>query len=441
MSALYKRLFAAAAVLGFAALFLGVGAAPSPAQDSKAPDLSDLRDAVKAAAKRGDNVDEIARGLDALEKALEKGFTPPAAGRPVAAPPELAALRDALEAAARKGENVEAIRKELELVEKAVTGQTFTRPKPEPPADPPVRPNPAPNPFGRPDAFPFPNVRPGVLDPADMQKAQDLMRRALELKLKDPNDAEAQKLLQEANELMMKALRNGGLGGNLVLPDLNFPDGDFGARPNRGRLGIQMERITPILAEQLGIDAGRGIVVAAVVPGSVAEKVGFKPNDIVVEFAGKPVSDQPDDMIKLVTSVKAGEKVDALIVRKGKKVEIKGIVLPEVGGRPVPRRPDVENNGRAPEDGRRVPDEGRRNSATFSVVNGVITIKATQNGVSYHITGTKGDPDPVINKIVITDGDKKPVEVTAVKDVPEEYRPMVERLVKGAGSGRVTVRD
>src|SRR5690606_27867339 len=56
---------------------------------------------------------------------------------------------------------------------------------------------------------------------------------------------------------------------------------------------------------------------------------GFKPNDIVLTFAGKPVTDTPADFTQQVNAVKPGEKVDAVVVRKGKKVELKGIELPE----------------------------------------------------------------------------------------------------------------
>src|SRR4051812_23501503 len=147
-----KWLLPAAVGFGLTALFLGVPLVT--AQDQKAPDLTDLRDAIKAASKRGDNVDEVARAVDALEKALAKGLT----AQNGVAPPELAAVRNAVEAAARKGENVEQIRKELEAVEKAVTGRTFTRPKPPPPQPEPFN-RPAPRPQPQPDFFlpEFPN--------------------------------------------------------------------------------------------------------------------------------------------------------------------------------------------------------------------------------------------------------------------------------------------
>src|SRR5262245_8692738 len=121
------KLLAAIAVFGFAASFLALGVRLSTADEPKA-DLSDLRDAVKAASKRGENVDEVAKALDALEKALAAGWKPESGRKEP--PAELTALRNAVEAAARKGENVDEIRKQLDAVEKKLLGRTLEAPKP-----------------------------------------------------------------------------------------------------------------------------------------------------------------------------------------------------------------------------------------------------------------------------------------------------------------------
>ena len=90
--------------------------------DAPKADLSDLKDAVRAADKRGANVEPVKAALAALEKALAKGATE-------AAPPELAALRDAVEVAFKKGESLEAVSDALGAVERALTGKAFERPK------------------------------------------------------------------------------------------------------------------------------------------------------------------------------------------------------------------------------------------------------------------------------------------------------------------------
>lgn len=112
-----------------AAAFAALLAAPAVADEPKSVDLSDLRDAVKAAAKRGANVGEVTKALDAVEKMLAKDWKAPKAD---AAPPaELTALRDAVEAVAKRGENVDAIRTELDAVEKASIGRVIVAQKPE----------------------------------------------------------------------------------------------------------------------------------------------------------------------------------------------------------------------------------------------------------------------------------------------------------------------
>src|SRR4051812_37347555 len=106
--------------------------------EAKGVDLTALRDAVEAAARKGENVDEISKALEALAKTNPQ----PGASRVA---PELQALRDAVESAAKKGENVEAIVTELAKVETAVAGRVLKpqpRPQPRPQPEPPANPNP-----------------------------------------------------------------------------------------------------------------------------------------------------------------------------------------------------------------------------------------------------------------------------------------------------------
>lgn len=466
-----NRLFAAIIILSSAGLFTGVGIALSNADEPKVPDLSDLRDAVNAASKKGDNVAEIRKALDALEKTLAKGWTAPASGKTIEPPAELVALRDAVEAAARKGEKVEAIRKELDTVEKALTGKVQAKPKPlthiEPiqPEDPlqqPFGPNPNILPFQlpfQPPAIPQPFFPGAGIDPDAIQKAQDLTKRAAEMLLKNPEDPEALKMMQQAQEMMLKAMI-AGRGGIARGVDPGMLGGPFGRVPERFRLGVRLERVSELAADQLGLEVARGVGIIGVVEGSAAEKAGFKKNDIVLEFAGKPVTDNPDDFTRQVSDVKAGEKVNAVVMRKGKKVEIKGIELPDVprainrngpfeGMPPLPDlrpaapmlplpplgpvpNPNPRGKGAGDANNERIQTG---NSVAYSVINGQLTIKAFQDGVIYIITGQRDGAETDVSKIVIRDGDKK-IEAEKVDKVPEQYRPVVERLLKG-GQGQV----
>jgi hypothetical protein len=256
----------------------------------------------------------------------------------------LQALRNAVDAAARKGENVEVITKELVAVEMAVAGKSLAKPRPEPRPQP--QPGfPQPVPFPEFPAFPNPGIGGGVggIDVEMFNKAMELRRKAAELMLKNPRDPdvikEVEKLQAEAAEMLLKAARNGiggaggvgGFGGMPVMP--LFPDA--GRIPDRARLGIRMERVPAVAVEQLGLEPNTGIAVSMVVAGSPAEKAGLKVHDIILEFAGKPVSDNAEDFARRVSDVKVGEKVDLVVLRKGKKVEVKGVELPEPPKRPA----------------------------------------------------------------------------------------------------------
>jgi hypothetical protein len=457
------RSLAAGVVLGFAALSVGLGVRFSTADEPKAPDLTELRDAVKAASKRGDNVDEVEKALAALEKSVAKGFTPPAAGATAPVPPELSALRDAVEAAGRKGENVADIRKQLEAVEKAMTGKVLTPPKPlPPPADLPPRARPGLDVLPQP--FPFPDVAPfggGNVNPADIQKAQEKMLGAMQRLMRNANDPEARKALEEARDTMLKALAGGGFAlpnpNDLLLPDLNLGNPGFGRVPERFRLGIRLEKLSPLVVDQLGLDAGRGVAISSVVEGSPAEKAGLKPHDIVLEFAGKAVGENTEDLVRQVNDVKAGDKVDIVVLRKGKKVELKGVEIPapQAPARPAPGRlpefkpllpelkplpaPKIDRDAPL---GRLAPPGRLGGNMSVTNSNGNFTIKAEQNGVKYTLRGTTENGTPKLGEAVI-DVNGQETKADSLEKVPEEYRPTVEKLLKSVGGTprKARVRD
>jgi hypothetical protein len=361
------------------------------AKGEKAVDLSALREAVVTAGKRGENVDEVRAALDALEKAAPKAQ----AGR---VPPELQALRDAVDAATRKGENVEAIAKELAAVETAIAGRSLARPKPVPRPEP--QPEPRPEFPGR-GAFPnvpFPLVpNPGLAGGIDIElfnKAMELRVKAIEGMAQNLRDPEArremEKLLAEANEMLQKAAGGGGLPV--------FPGGGFGDFTRRGRLGITLERVSDLAAEQLGL-VNAGVAVVAVNPGSAADKFGLKVHDIVVEFAGKPVTDVPDDFVRRVNEVKPGVKVDLVVLRKGKKVDVKGVELADPSGR-INERP--------------VPRPNPRPHLTPPA--GFDRVGVTVNGDGFTATAAKGDTKFVVTGTFDAAGKPTPTKVVIDRD-------------------------
>src|SRR5207245_9064761 len=62
----------------------------------------------------------------------------------------------------------------------------------------------------------------------------------------------------------------------------------------RGYLGVLIQKVTPDIAESLGMDKGYGALVANVSKDGPADKAGVKVGDVIVEFDGKEVKDSGD---------------------------------------------------------------------------------------------------------------------------------------------------
>jgi serine protease Do len=90
-------------------------------------------------------------------------------------------------------------------------------------------------------------------------------------------------------------------------------------RVTRGWLGVMIQKVTPDIAESLGLEEAKGALVADVVKDGPAEAAGLKQGDVIVEFAGKPVNESAD-LPLLVARMAVGTTVSLKAIRE-KKVE------------------------------------------------------------------------------------------------------------------------
>ena len=128
-----------------------------------------------------------------------------------------------------------------------------------------------------------------------------------------------------------------------------------GGSVTRGWIGVEIQEITPELAESFklpkaqggngapggsgGQGAARGAIIAGVMRGGPADKAGIKPGDVLLEIQGKVVSDSPG-MLNLIAQLKPGGTATLKLLRAGKNVEVAVLI----GKRPKPqRRPGTEN--------------------------------------------------------------------------------------------------
>jgi Do/DeqQ family serine protease len=101
----------------------------------------------------------------------------------------------------------------------------------------------------------------------------------------------------------------------------------------RGWVGVEIQEVTPELAEAFRLPSTSGALIAGIMRGSPADKAGVKPGDLLVAIDGKPVKDA-QAMLGLIANLAPGQRAQFALRREGKAVE-----LPiTIGKRPQPSR-------------------------------------------------------------------------------------------------------
>jgi serine protease Do len=86
-------------------------------------------------------------------------------------------------------------------------------------------------------------------------------------------------------------------------------------------VGIGLQDITPDLMKFFNLKEKEGALISQVYSGSPAEKVGLKIGDVVTEVDGVKVKNS-QDVVREVLKKKVGQKVNFVILREGKRLEI-----------------------------------------------------------------------------------------------------------------------
>ncbi|KIC17508.1 MULTISPECIES: trypsin-like peptidase domain-containing protein [unclassified Leisingera] len=93
----------------------------------------------------------------------------------------------------------------------------------------------------------------------------------------------------------------------------------------RGWLGVQIKPLSEDAANVLGREAGKGVVIEGVEPGSPAAEAGLKPGDVVLRF-GKTETVEVRDLTSAVAMNPPGAETRIQVLRKGKEVTLNVIL-------------------------------------------------------------------------------------------------------------------
>ena len=102
----------------------------------------------------------------------------------------------------------------------------------------------------------------------------------------------------------------------------------------RGWVGVEIQDITPELAESFGLQDARGALIAGVLRNSPADRAGIRPGDVLVAIGEQSIPD-PRAMLDQVAALEPGQKARFRIRRGTEAVDVDV----EVGRRPTPTAP------------------------------------------------------------------------------------------------------
>ena len=96
-------------------------------------------------------------------------------------------------------------------------------------------------------------------------------------------------------------------------------------RVERGYVGLRLQEITPTIAQALGLQDTKGVLVASVEPGGPADKAGFRTGDVITRFNGQSV-ESGRDLSRAVAATKPDTQVSISVLRDGGTQELGTVI-------------------------------------------------------------------------------------------------------------------
>jgi serine protease Do len=93
----------------------------------------------------------------------------------------------------------------------------------------------------------------------------------------------------------------------------------------RGWLGVEIQQVTPDLAQSFGLAKPTGALVAGVEPDGPAAKAALKRGDIIVKFDGRPVHDE-HELPLIVADTPINKKVAVEVIRDGNRKTLEVVI-------------------------------------------------------------------------------------------------------------------
>jgi serine protease Do len=206
----------------------------------------------------------------------------------------------------------------------------------------------------------------------------------------------------------------------------------------RGFLGVNIQDLTPALAEEFDVKESSGVLVAGVTPKSPAEKAGLRDGDIITEFNGKAVKDSRHLKLQ-VAQTAPGTSVPVKILRDGKTKSLDVTVkeLPGTEHASKKNSDDAQNSSDAL-DGVAVADIDSAAKQQFKLpanVNGAVVTQVDPNSAAFEAGLREGDVIQEINRKPV----KSAEDAVQLTENAKDKRTLLR--VWSKGSSRYVVVD
>ena len=99
----------------------------------------------------------------------------------------------------------------------------------------------------------------------------------------------------------------------------------------RGWIGVEVQEITPELAEAFSMPSAEGALIAGVMRGSPADKAGVRPGDVLLGIGDKKVKDA-QNMLAVIAALQPGQTSRISLRREGHEIAVDAVI----GKRPKP---------------------------------------------------------------------------------------------------------
>ena len=181
----------------------------------------------------------------------------------------------------------------------------------------------------------------------------------------------------------------------------------------RGWIGVQIQEVTADLAENLGLKAARGALVAEPQPGSPAAKAGIESGDVIVSVNGKEAHDSRE-IARTISGLPPGTAATIVVIRKGEEKSF-NVTL----GNLTDQREATANTEPPKQKGASVP---RLGVSVARVADGVVVTSVDPGGPAADLGITSGD-------VILQAADKKVGAAADLRNVIEAAQKTGKRTV------------